>query len=164
MVLELYYNDHVEYPAASADGIRLGVDARCLGTGGFSADQSCAEPYMAVVPMHPDSPASDYQYFRCSPEHYLISFNLSESQGGFSAGENFATENGTGSTISGIDCRPLAAVPIVPVDSDADGLPDDQEGMYGTDFMNADSDGDGYLDGAEVQNGYDPNGAGQLTL
>lgn len=73
-----------------------------------------------------------------------------------------------------------------PVDSDGDGLMDDEEEELGTNPMSADSDmddlgdyeevyvyntnpldpdtdNDGYLDGAEVANGYDPNGPGKLN-
>jgi hypothetical protein len=42
------------------------------------------------------------------------------------------------------------------LDSDQDGLSDEEELTYGTDPQKADSDGDGYSDGAEVQSGYDP--------
>ena len=43
-----------------------------------------------------------------------------------------------------------------PVDSDDDGLTDDEEAELGTDPNNADSDGDGLLDGVEVSLGSDP--------
>lgn len=72
-----------------------------------------------------------------------------------------------------------------PVDSDSDGLTDDEEETIGTSINNADSDydgltdreeakvyktdplksdtdGDGYKDGDELKNGYNPNGAGKL--
>jgi len=49
------------------------------------------------------------------------------------------------------------------VDSDSDGLSDWEEiRIFDTDPLNNDSDGDTYLDGEEVQNGYDPNGSGRL--
>ncbi len=41
-------------------------------------------------------------------------------------------------------------------DSDQDGLSDDEEKAYGTDFSDRDSDDDGYSDGTEVKSGYDP--------
>lgn len=44
------------------------------------------------------------------------------------------------------------------IDSDGDGLPDEEESLYGTSSSNADSDGDGFLDGVEVTvYGTDPN-------
>lgn len=42
------------------------------------------------------------------------------------------------------------------VDSDGDQLPDYLEICWGSDSYNPDSDGDGYLDGQEVINSYDP--------
>jgi len=42
------------------------------------------------------------------------------------------------------------------LDSDQDGLSNDEEKTYGTDPNNADTDGDGYSDGVEVKGGYNP--------
>lgn len=76
-------------------------------------------------------------------------------------------------------------VPLPPVDTDRDGLDDEEEALYGTDPLlvdtdgdgltdrdevkvfktdpnNLDTDGDGYLDGEEVRAGYDPKGPGRL--
>ncbi|MDD5109938.1 MAG: hypothetical protein PHI63_01830 [Patescibacteria group bacterium] len=50
------------------------------------------------------------------------------------------------------------------LDTDGDGLTDQQEQMLGTDPNNPDTDGDGYSDGNEVKNGYNPLGSGKLTL
>ncbi len=47
-------------------------------------------------------------------------------------------------------------------DSDQDGLTALQEQTYGSDPQNPDTDGDGYLDGAEVSSGYNPIGLGLL--
>lgn len=47
-------------------------------------------------------------------------------------------------------------------DSDNDGLNDYDEIFYQTDKNNPDSDGDGYMDGDEVSNGYNPLGEGRL--
>ena len=49
-------------------------------------------------------------------------------------------------------------------DSDLDGLTDDMEDHYGTDINNPDTDGDGYPDGDEVDNGYDPLVPGDAKL
>lgn len=51
---------------------------------------------------------------------------------------------------------------LVVADLDNDGLSDEEEAFYGTDPQNPDSDGDGYKDGEEVKNGYNPLGAGKL--
>lgn len=42
------------------------------------------------------------------------------------------------------------------LDSDQDGLSDEEEKTYGTDPKSRDTDGDSYSDGAEVKSGYDP--------
>ena len=48
------------------------------------------------------------------------------------------------------------------IDHDSDGLDLSDEYIYGTDPTNPDTDGDGYNDGREVQNGYSPSGEGLL--
>ena len=47
----------------------------------------------------------------------------------------------------------------IPDDSDHDGLGDDDETKFETNYRDADSDNDGYFDGEEVTSGYDPNKA-----
>lgn len=49
---------------------------------------------------------------------------------------------------------------IIDIDSDGDGLSDEEEKEFGTDPNDPDSDNDGYLDGQEVEDGYNPNGLG----
>jgi len=49
-----------------------------------------------------------------------------------------------------------AATTTVEVDSDNDGLSDYWEEKFGTDPNNQDTDGDGFKDGREVDNAYDP--------
>ncbi|MCW1930493.1 MAG: hypothetical protein KIH62_004220 [Candidatus Kerfeldbacteria bacterium] len=48
-------------------------------------------------------------------------------------------------------------------DQDGDGLTYTQENEYDTDPLDPDSDDDGFLDGEEVNNGYNPNGSGKLS-
>ncbi|MCG2687466.1 thrombospondin type 3 repeat-containing protein, partial [Candidatus Parcubacteria bacterium] len=49
------------------------------------------------------------------------------------------------------------------IDADADGLTDQDEiTIWNTDPYISDTDGDGYKDGTEVVNGYNPNGKGKL--
>jgi hypothetical protein len=45
---------------------------------------------------------------------------------------------------------------VAAVDSDGDGLTDQEEIRIGTDPKNPDTDGDGYLDGDEIKNGFNP--------
>lgn len=48
-------------------------------------------------------------------------------------------------------------------DTDQDGLTDREEvKVYGTDPLKADTDGDGYKDGEEIKNGFNPKGPGKL--
>ena len=77
------------------------------------------------------------------------------------------------------------AVGVVPPDTDGDGLSDEEEVKYGTDYLKIDTDGDGlsdyeeimiwktdpliadtdgdsYNDGVEVKNGFNPLGSGKL--
>lgn len=49
------------------------------------------------------------------------------------------------------------------LDSDNDGLTDNEEILLGTSTSTPDTDGDGYLDGAELGNLYDPGAMGKLT-
>jgi hypothetical protein len=49
-----------------------------------------------------------------------------------------------------------AIATVTAPDSDKDGLSDAWENIIGTDSAKSDSDGDGYLDGTEVMNGFDP--------
>lgn len=66
--------------------------------------------------------------------------------------------------------NPAAAAGTAPVpyrfdvDADTDGLPDALEFVYRTDALRADTDGDGYADGSEVANDYDPAIAGSARL
>lgn len=48
-------------------------------------------------------------------------------------------------------------------DADGDGLSNADEERYKANPFLPDTDGDGYTDGAEVQNGYDPAGPGSLS-
>lgn len=50
-----------------------------------------------------------------------------------------------------------------PIDTDSDGLTDDQEKALGTDPGKADTDGDTYKDFQEVSGGYNPLGVGKMA-
>lgn len=53
---------------------------------------------------------------------------------------------------------------VVIKDTDNDGLSDTLEVTWGTDMRNPDTDGDGFKDGDEVKNGYNPLGAGKFSV
>ncbi|MEI7451572.1 MAG: thrombospondin type 3 repeat-containing protein [Candidatus Falkowbacteria bacterium] len=78
-----------------------------------------------------------------------------------------STSTGT-STSARVDCSLAATaspanIALHQLDSDHDGLSNyDEICIYNTNPNNADTDGDGYDDGAEVKGGYNPNGAGKL--
>lgn len=58
----------------------------------------------------------------------------------------------------------MPAPSSTPQDSDRDGLSDEAElEKYKSDPQNPDTDGDGFNDGQEVRNGYDPAGPGRLN-
>lgn len=56
---------------------------------------------------------------------------------------------------------PQAAAPTEGMDGDADKLTDAEESLYGTNTSVADSDGDGYADGAEFLNFFNPAAKGE---
>ena len=52
---------------------------------------------------------------------------------------------------------------LLKIDTDTDGLSDfDEVKLYQTDPLNSDTDGDSFLDGDEIVNGYNPKGEGKL--
>lgn len=59
---------------------------------------------------------------------------------------------------------PVANITVAGLDTDKDGLSDDFEAALGTDYLKADSDGDGYSDAEEIFGGFNPLGAGLLPL
>ena len=159
---ELYFNDQNGYPAPPSAGHVLGRDATCLSEAGFSLGSCADRAYMSLLPTHPQSPQEGYNYYSCNKGSYIIVFNLPVPTGNVAAGINYATENGISNTLSENQKDCLASQSTA-VDSDSDGLTDDQEALYGSDPKNSDTDGDTYLDGAEVTNGFNPNGEGQLS-
>ncbi len=56
------------------------------------------------------------------------------------------------------------AVKLEDNDADGDGLSDKMELAFHTNLLEADTDGDGYLDGQEINNGFDPNNGNGMRL
>ena len=75
--------------------------------------------------------------------------------------ESLATSTAT--TTSEAVAEQAVAGLMPAADSDSDGLTDKEEGLLGTNSLISDSDGDGYSDGAELLNLYDPASPGKLT-
>ncbi|MBI2098900.1 hypothetical protein HYT45_00610 [Candidatus Uhrbacteria bacterium] len=59
---------------------------------------------------------------------------------------------------------PPPSGPKAGADSDADGLTDEEEKVYGSNFQNSDSDGDGFIDGVELFHLYNPAGLAPVRL
>ncbi|MFA6255149.1 MAG: hypothetical protein WC675_03940 [Patescibacteria group bacterium] len=158
--LELYFNDFMNYPLPPVGGNRLGVDTTCLSEGGFSQlGTTCTgNTYMALLPAHPNSPVADYLYYSCADNDYVIEFSISQDVGNLKAGKNYATPSGIYPQNDGAEF----VLREVCLDPDKDGLANYSEEKYGTDKNNPDTDGDSYLDGAEVLKGYNPKGSGKL--
>jgi hypothetical protein len=154
--LGLYYNDTLRYPIMPIGGNRLGVDAICLTSKGFRKDAADCTGimYAGALPKHPQSPTTDFVYYLCSDSQYVIAFSLDKDVADHKAGNYFATPKGINApTEISSGC----------LDGDNDGLPNFLENRYGTKINEADTDGDSFLDGAEVMNGYNPRGAGELN-
>ncbi len=149
--LELYYVDHNSYPVTDAP-VLLGQGAYIsLCDKGFASSSigqgTC---YMSSIPTNPEPGGIRYIYHGLSANEYKIFFQLEADTGGLLAGEHVATPMGLlESELSD--------------DQDHDGLSDLGEVEHNTIIDNPDSDGDGYTDGAEIKNGYNPLGAGKLN-
>ncbi len=86
---------------------------------------------------------------------FNMNFNLSDYNKPVEIWEPKEAEN-LMKVLGGIFGEFLGGSSVATVDSDKDGLTDEMEVFYGTDKNNPDTDGDGYKDGEEVNNGYDP--------
>lgn len=83
--------------------------------------------------------------------------------------DNFLEEAGDEEKELGLQESASTSMPSLPlvdpeelVDTDSDGLLDFEEEEFGTDINNPDTDGDGFWDGEEVRQGYNPLGSGSL--
>lgn len=177
--LELYYNDYNRYPNSSGNAIKLGDSNNTCLSGDLGFGFSCSGmTYMGNVPNDPEFPKYYYNYLS-DGNNYLLEFYIAQDVGNIKSGVNYASNKGissdwkkvqsiNGGTPSGVyvpldnnqndDFSKL----LSPTDKDNDQLDDLQEVVYGTNPLNPDTDGDGYLDGEEIQNGYNPLGEGKI--
>ncbi len=164
---ELYYNDEGEYPA------KIIFDGKSSILGSSSLIY-----YMSSAPQNPkpndgDCPVDfEYQYqVSADGQGYDLKYCLGGSTGGVPAGMRNATPFGV-NTLSYSEEAVSFNERMASSDdqnqgdqlsdADKDGLPDIYEEIYGTNPNKADTDGDGYSDGAEVEGGYNPIGPGKL--
>lgn len=75
---------------------------------------------------------------------------------------DYALSGGAAPPASGGTAPPSAPAKLVPIDSDKDGLTDEDEIKIGTNKNDPDTDHDGFNDKMEIDNGYDPLGPGKL--
>ena len=131
----------------------------------FSGPNAEIEPSMACSPCRVGS----YTY----ADYLRYTFDVTVPAGGRVIIMHFASQNAlqadaldsaenllslSGSALSGLSPDEQADIVnfAAYIDRDGDGLPDDQEALYGTDPDNPDTDGDGLLDGWEVRYGFNP--------
>jgi len=161
--LELYFADNNTYPIGLNlvlhNGLMFCGDKNIAPRGfiavgsGCTSDEPFSQIYMNYLPQDPDFSTKEYVYTSIKPDQYGIKWQIDSTVGGLPAGILYATPEGIVPAKSEI------------IDSDNDKLSDDDEKyLYLTDPNSQDSDGDGYLDSEELNNGYNPLGAGKLSL
>jgi Tfp pilus assembly major pilin PilA len=92
-----------------------------------------------------------------------ISETIEENNTSSTSTENIITSEETNSTTSSTTTENTKEEFSVVVDSDKDGLSDDEEFILGTKFNESDSDGDSFSDFTEAMNLYNPTGNGPIS-
>lgn len=159
--LELYFATAKHYPVAALP-LALGQDTtKVMNESGFIATPA-GTSYLTVVPANPAPGGHEYLYESLDGTSYTISFQLEEGAAGLVAGEHKASPQGIDGLAtstppgSGPTTPRTLQLPTLTNDGDGDGLTDAEEPLFGTDPAKADTDGDTYADGLEVEQGYDP--------
>ncbi|MBU1038928.1 thrombospondin type 3 repeat-containing protein [Patescibacteria group bacterium] len=154
--LEIYKAEQKRYPLAVQPIILGSQPYQVLAAIGFTA---VAQPplYMDKVPTNPEPGGLPYLYESPDGLVYTIKFSLEEGVAGLLTGEQLAGPLGINVQLEETITEVRSVVPpSLTSDQDADGLTDMEEAIFGTDVNKPDSDSDGYLDGSEVNQGYDP--------
>ncbi|MEZ4240468.1 MAG: thioredoxin family protein [Myxococcota bacterium] len=107
--------------------------------------------------LHPVPPATwlALLLLACSPPKGEAD-HLGSSPSTTSPSTSSSSSSTTSETTDTLSSTTSTSTTSTPVDSDGDGLSDDDEAALGTDPADEDSDDDGYLDGDEVTEGSDP--------
>lgn len=155
---ELYFADQNHYPLVDGKVILGEGDFKVLCDKGFQKDEvGCTKTYLPNILANPIPGGASYLYESMTTKggkEYRLNFAVENNVGGLKAGSLLATP-------SGIKNEELDGL----LDSDNDELSDSDEiFIWKTDPYKADTDGDSYLDGDEVVNGYDPLIAGSARL
>jgi alpha-tubulin suppressor-like RCC1 family protein len=146
--------------AGAAFALAVDAAARTLGWGdkvshsALAIGSSVTLNLNAIVPEHSDF--SDVLLFGAGPEHTLAGVadgTVRAAGSGAKVGNGSAPTNNTVVTVSGLT---LADNTWLAMDADLDGLETWREYLRGTDPLNADSNGNGVLDGIEERGGADP--------
>ena len=141
-----------------ADGQKNVLDADSDGDGlfdGTEAGKDCANP------------ATNASRSTCvadaDPASTTSGVKRDTDNGGVSDGLEDKNRDGKIDAAEGDPNNPADDVAMI-VDTDKDGLSDENETMVGSNPNDADSDDDGVLDGAEVAPGADPDGDGKKNV
>lgn len=156
-ILEIYFNTNGRYPIAENNVILGQGEYAVLCNVGFvslSDVSKCYSSFLSLVFENSQQDDGDYTYQSYDGKTYTINFMIETPSNGFEAGELIATPSGIKNKTEDENLN---------LDSDGDGLTDIEEEEWRTDPNYSDSDYDGYLDGEEVQNGYNPLGPGKMV-
>ncbi len=156
--LELYYSDLSSYPIEPS-GRPLAASIGSLTNVGFRADSPVsARIYLKQLPTPPGGDA--YLYKSADGKDYQLTFTLENGIAKLAAGSHVASRGGIDIDFNKNEDGMTSKIYSSTLDSDNDLLTDTEEELYVTNSRQADTDGDGYADGHEIENNYNPLLAG----
>ena len=155
--LELYYADNGSYPIEPS-GRPLSGAVGALTNVGFRADNPAGvRVYLKILPTPPV--ADGYFYKSADGKDFTLMFTLENGIAKLATGAHTASRGGIDIDLSKTEDN-SSKIYRSSLDTDKDSLTDMEEELYGTDSRKADTDGDSYADGHEIENGYNPLIAG----
>lgn len=160
--LELYYSDNGNFPKE----LKYLVESNDL-----QAENEIKKNYGYLFDLPKDPKPNkecgeefDYSYsVKDAEQDFDLSFCLEEGIGKYQKGTStFNSMMASSTRVEILEAK--TNIQGAMLDSDNDGLNDFEEEMvYFTDLNNPDTDSDGFSDGDEVRNGYNPLGEGKLS-